>query len=175
MGLMYHPINCLDNEPLSLYFQFLIPWSYRCCIGFSYWFYQVFHSDSHHFTSVNVSITLISPVLFPAFPSMICFSLCYSFHTHAKKKIEESTSIHTICTVLFSSVHFSHSVMSDSLQPHESQHARPPCPSPTPRVHPNSCPSSRWCHPAISSSVIPFSSCPQSLPASGSFINTLCI
>ena len=56
-----------------------------------------------------------------------------------------------------------------TLQPHESQHARPPCPSPTPRVHPNSCASSRWCHPAISSSVVPFSSCPQSLPASGSF------
>ena len=59
--------------------------------------------------------------------------------------------------------------MSDSLWPHELQHARPPCPSPTPRVHPNSCPSSRWCHPAISSSVIPFSSCTQSLPASESF------
>ena len=59
--------------------------------------------------------------------------------------------------------------MSDSLQPHESQHARPPCPSPTPGVYPNSCPSSCWCHPAISSSVVPFSSCPQSLPASGSF------
>ena len=58
--------------------------------------------------------------------------------------------------------------MSDSLRPHESQHARPPCPSPTPGVHPNSCASSRWCRPAISSSVIP-SSCPQSLPASGSF------
>ena len=68
-----------------------------------------------------------------------------------------------------SSVQFRHSVMSDSLQPHKSQHARPPCLSPTPRVHPNSCPSSWWCHPAISSSVIPFSSCPQSLPASGSF------
>ena len=63
----------------------------------------------------------------------------------------------------------SRSVVSDSLQPHESQHARPPCPSPTPRVHPNSCPSSRWCHPAISSSVVLFSSCPQSLPASESF------
>ena len=61
------------------------------------------------------------------------------------------------------------SVVSDSLRPHESQHARPPCPSPTPGVHPNSCPSSRRCHPAISSSVIPFSSCPQSLPVSGSF------
>ena len=56
--------------------------------------------------------------------------------------------------------------MSDSLRPHESQHTRPPCPSPTPRVHPNSCPLSRWCHPAISSSVVPFSSYPQSLPAS---------
>ena len=68
-----------------------------------------------------------------------------------------------------SSVQFSRSVISDSLQPHELQHARPPCPSPTPRVYSNSCPSSRWYHPAISSSVIPFSSCPQSLPASGSF------
>ena len=56
-----------------------------------------------------------------------------------------------------------------TLWPHESQHTRPPCPSPTPRVHSNSCLSSRWCHPAISSSVVPFSSCPQSLPASESF------
>ena len=69
----------------------------------------------------------------------------------------------------FSSVQFSWSVMPDSLWPHEPQHARPPCPSPTPRVYPNSFASSRWCHPAISSSVVPFSSCPQSLPASGSF------
>ena len=59
--------------------------------------------------------------------------------------------------------------MSNSLRPHESQHARPPCPSPTPGVYSNSCPSSQWCHPAISSSVVPFSSCPQSLPASESF------
>ena len=68
-----------------------------------------------------------------------------------------------------SSVQFSRSVVSDSLQPNESQHARPPCPSPSPEVHPNSRPSSRWCHPAISPSVVPFSSCPQSLPASESF------
>ena len=68
-----------------------------------------------------------------------------------------------------SSVQFSHSVVSDSLPPHESQHARPPCPSPTPGVHSDWRPSSRWCHPAISSSVIPFSSCPQFLPASESF------
>ena len=59
--------------------------------------------------------------------------------------------------------------MSDSLRPRESQHARPPCPSPTPGVHSNSCPSSQWCHPATSSSVVPFSSCPKSLPASESF------
>ena len=69
----------------------------------------------------------------------------------------------------FSSVQFSYSVVSDSLRPHESQHARPPCSSPTPGVHSDSRPSSRWCHPAISSSVVPFSSCPQSLPASESF------
>ena len=69
----------------------------------------------------------------------------------------------------FSSGQFSCSVMSDPLRLHESQHTRPPCPSPSPRVHSNSCPSSRWCHPAISSSVVPFSTCPQSLPASESF------
>ena len=66
-------------------------------------------------------------------------------------------------------VQFSCSVLSDSLRPHEPQHTRVCCPSPTPGVHPNSCPLSRWCHPTISSSVIPFSSCPQSFPASGSF------
>ena len=69
----------------------------------------------------------------------------------------------------FISVQFGHSVVSDSLWPHEPQHARPPCPSPTPRVYPKSCPLSRWCHPTISSSVVPFSPCPQSFPASGSF------
>ena len=67
----------------------------------------------------------------------------------------------------FSSVH---SVESKSLRPHEPQHARPPCPSPTPRAHPKPCALSWWCHPTISSSIIPFSSCPQSFPASGSFL-----
>ena len=67
------------------------------------------------------------------------------------------------------SVQFSHSVVSDSLWPHESQHARPPCPLLTPGVYPNPCLSSQWCHTAISSSITPFSSCPQSFPASGSF------
>ena len=69
----------------------------------------------------------------------------------------------------FRSIQFSRSVVSDPLRPHESQHARPPCPSPTPGVRSNSYPSSQWYHPAISSSAIPFSSCPQSLPASESF------
>ena len=67
------------------------------------------------------------------------------------------------------SVQFSHSVVSDSLRPHELQHARPPCPSLIPGVHSDSCPLSQWCYPAISSSVVRFFSCPQSLPASGSF------
>ena len=76
--------------------------------------------------------------------------------------------------IIISSVQFHYSIVSDSLQPHELQHARPPCPSPTPEVYSNSYPSSRWCHPAISSSVIPFSSCPQSLPESGSFLINEC-
>ena len=75
----------------------------------------------------------------------------------------------TIYLHKFSSVHFSHSVVTNSSRPHESQHTRPSCPSPTPGVHSDSRPSSRWYHPAISSSVVPFSSCPQSLPASESF------
>ena len=81
----------------------------------------------------------------------------------------EEISIVFLCFfALFSSVQFSRSVLSNSLWPHESQHARPPCPSPTTRVHLNPYPLSWWCHPTISS-VIPFSSCPQSFPASGSF------
>ena len=81
------------------------------------------------------------------------------------KKLWYFTHTHTMKY----SVQFSHSVVSDSLWPHELQHTRPPCPSPTPRVYSNSCPLSQWCYSAIPSSVIPFSSCPQSLPASGSF------
>ena len=71
--------------------------------------------------------------------------------------------------IQFSSVQFSCSVVSNSLRPHELHCTRPPCPWPAPRVYPNPCPSSRWCHPTISSSVVPFSSCPQSVPASWSF------
>ena len=81
----------------------------------------------------------------------------------------QTCAISTYTYTLMIISQFSCSVMSYSLRPHESQHARPPCPPPTPGVYPNSCPSSWWCHPAVSSSVVPFSSCPQFLPASGSF------
>ena len=94
------------------------------------------------------------------------FPMSYISHIYLKLKLIWNWFFHRL---QFSSVQFSHSVVSDSLWPHESQHARPPCPSPTLGVHSNSCPLSQWCHPAISSSVVPFSSCPQSLPASGSF------
>ena len=91
----------------------------------------------------------------------------FPYNSHSATSTESGNKI---CSYFqFSSVQFSRSVMSDSLRPHEPQHARPPCLSPTPRVHSNSCPSSRWCHPAISFSVVPLSSCPQSLPASESF------
>ena len=86
--------------------------------------------------------------------------------TDFQKVLEKQSDL---STSQFSSVQFSCSVVSYSLRPHESQHARPPYPSPTPAVHSDSRPSSQWCHPAISSSVVPFSSCPQSLPASESF------
>ena len=83
--------------------------------------------------------------------------------------MQNSTHSVNFTYMYISSVQFSRSVVSDSLQPHESQHAKPPCPSPTPGVYPNPCPSSLWCHQTISSSVVPFSSRPQSFPASGSF------
>ena len=91
------------------------------------------------------------------------------FSLVSRRQIYSYTDIYIYIYIYISSVQFSHSVVSDSLRPHESQHTRPPCPSPTPGVHSDSRPLSRWCHPAISSSVVPFSSCPQSLPASGYF------
>ena len=131
------------------------------------------------------------PVSHSKFPLAVYFT--YSIYFHATLSIRPSLffphhfhkSVLCVCistdalqigsistifldSIPFSSVQFSRSVVSDSLRPHEPQHARPPCPSPTPGVHPNPCFLSQWCHPAISSSV-PFSSCPQSFPASGSF------
>ena len=86
---------------------------------------------------------------------------CHSTNMKEQKRI-----------LTFCSVQFSRSVVSDSLWPHEPQHARPPCLPPTPRVYSNSCPLSWWCHPTVSSSVVPFSSCPQPHPASGSSLMT---
>ena len=100
----------------------------------------------------------------------------FNYFLWVRKCLIISAEYHLYCTPteIFSrlespSAQFSRSVVSDSLGPHELQHTRPPCPSPTPGVHPNPCPLCRWCHPAISSSAVPFSSCPQSFPASGSF------
>ena len=94
---------------------------------------------------------------------LVCLIFPISWYKVAYFLLSSSLSVH------FSSVQFSRSVMSDFLRPHELQHARPPCPSPTPVVHPNPCPLTWWCHPTISSSVVPSSSCPQSFQASGSF------
>ena len=119
----------------------------------------VHQAQSHKFCLQQVSqmqTSLLSPIVFSHLnyckqpPNWSLFSLCPSI-----------TSL--------SSDQISRSVVSDSLRPHESQHARPPCPSLAPGVHSDSCPSSQWCHPAISSCVVPFSSCPQSLPESDSF------
>ena len=103
------------------------------------------------------------------YASPICQDADHFVLLHRLGTAQRYQSSGRIFAEILSSVQFSCSVMSDSLQPHELQHTRPPCPSPTPRVYSYSCPSSWWCHPAISSSVIHFSSCPQSLPASGSF------
>ena len=105
---------------------------------------------------------------------MLNFKSAFSLSSFTFKRLFSSSSFSALewCHLdiwdYWYSVQFSRSVVSDTLQPHEPQHARPPCPSPTLGVYPNSCPSSRWCHPTISSSFISFSSCPQSLPASGS-------
>ena len=95
------------------------------------------------------------------------YHLCPS--TVSESKLQSHIAFSIQVFYIPSSVQFSRSVLSDSLRPHELQHARPPCPSPTPGVHPIPCPLSWWWHPTISSSVVPFSSCPQSFPASGSF------
>ena len=126
--------------------------------------YCVLIHMSSMFTGESYKSTL--PLLFT--------SLYHGFdETKLFKSVHEG-EIHVMISMIsyifqFSSVQFSPSVISDSLRPHESQHARPPCLSPTPGVHSDTCPSSQWCHPAISSSVVPFSSCHQSLPASESF------
>ena len=130
------------------------------------WYYLVvcvcFSDDLCHFTKEWVA-TRGEPGLYSYFSSTLL--MLYLFTDTTAWNIISIISW-DLLNSLFSSLHFSRSVVSDSLRPHELQDARPPCPSPTPWVYPNSCPLSRWCHLTISSSVIPFSSCPQFSPAS---------
>ena len=122
---------------------------------------QYLQISNHHVIYLKLMLHINYAVLHAMLSHSVMFdSLPHHWLQHAR----------LLCPPLSpGSVQFSHSVMSDSLRPHESQHARPPCPSPTPGVHSHSLPSIPWCHPAISSSVVPFSSCPQSLPGSESF------
>ena len=113
------------------------------------------------------SVIHIEDSLLPQYQEARTYNLAWQNQTNLVTSPRKSTATGTF-TVEFSSGQFSRSVVSDSLRPHEPQHARPPCPSPTPGVHPDLCPWSQWCHPTISSCVIPFSSCPQSFPASSS-------
>ena len=123
-----------------------------------FWYYHLDATSSLYWSFCKSILEFLNLKLYEDNKIVICWE---RWNPHWVTRI--------LCIFLHGFIQFSRSVMSDSLWPHESQHARPPCPSPTPRVDPNSCASSRWCHPAISSSVVPFSSCPHSLPASGSF------
>ena len=123
----------------------------------------MFHYWENNLSQLTVTEIAIVPRTYS--PILSC-----SYRNPSSFYIVHNTHVTSLPNLAFSSsVQFSCSVVSDSSWPHESQHTRPPCPSPTPRVHSELHPSSRWCHPAISSSVVPFSSCPQSLPESESF------
>ena len=149
-----YPIaSCLDHLfPLNTFSLWIIS---AFCMGCLYQYKQ----ETQHF---SYNFFLFSPYQDPLTQGCVCGCGCVCMCVLKTKKAYNTNS-----------VQFSHSVMSDSLQPHELQHTRPPCSSPNPGVHSNSCLSSRWCHPAISSSVVPFSSCLQSFPASGSFLRIL--
>ena len=144
----------------------------ECCLPV--WLHLL--CSTSHYATVTLALCLIyefTKYIFAwgHFPSLFPLprTSCHHIFTKLATSCHLSQFKYHLLRETFSSVQFSHSVVSSSLQPHELQHARPPCPSPTPGVHSDSRPSSQWCHPAISSSVIPFSSCPQSLPASESF------
>ena len=147
-----HALNITISTNCNIFLMFLIitkSVSYRC-----WWGFNLFPHMSHHAIHTQIFQSKTPSV------TQVYYMLGIVLGIHAESRCSH---------IRYSSVQFSGSVMSASLQPHESQHARPPCPSPTPGVHPDSHPSSRWCHPAISSSVVHLSSGPQSLPASGSF------
>ena len=134
-----------------------------------HWIFADFGLFSDRLLSLNELSTFTHSWVLPhtemGRPAVPCFYFSIKFHTLFPRSLYDTFQVKANSV---SSVQFSRSVVSDSLPPHESQYTRPPCPSPTPRVHSDSCPSSQGCHPAISASVIPFSSCPQSLPASES-------
>ena len=142
----------------TLIFFFPIPFS--CCFFFFFLFFFIFSP----FLLYRKFIFVLSS---PFFHSPLEIKYVWEKTDHRWGRIGQD--LNKGKSKMFSSVQFSCLAMSDPLRPHESQHARPPCPSPIPGVHSHSCPLSQRCHPAISSSVIPFSSCPQSLPASESF------
>ena len=152
------------NSPISFHFSSLIPRISMFTLGVSYlitsslpWFMDLTFQVPMQYCSLHHWTLLLSPVTSTT-GCCFCFVSILSFFLDVLYL--PIINIDVQISLLFSSVHFSHSVVSNSLRPHELQHARPPCPSPTPRVHSNSHPSSWWCHRAISSSVIPFSPCP---------------
>ena len=120
--------------------------------------FQTFYVQAYLSSQQHKMVSVINPTFFPwGHWGPAWFIICPNIHKWLGASLEPQLQLSSV------------TVVSDSLWPHESQHARPPCPSPTPRVHSASRLSSQWCHPAISSSVVPFSSCPLSLPASESF------
>ena len=134
-------------------------------------YHQLLESNQTHVHWVSDAIQPSHPLSFPSPPALSLFQHQGLFKwvssSHQVAKVLEFQLQHIY--IYISSVQFSHSVVSNSLRTHGLQHTRPPCPSPTPGPYSNSCPLSRWCHPTISSSVVPYSSCFQSFPASGSF------
>ena len=139
-----------------LIYLFLFVWSHHSCPNpeFHHFCHQLHHQLLKWFSWLGAMSPKICSI--HGYKTTVLEKYCHHF-IHMQKYLRISL-ISRLC--LFGSVQFSRSAVSDYLRPHELQHIRPPCPSPTPGVYPNSCPSSQWCHPAISSSVVPFSSCP---------------
>ena len=158
-GMFYRyllsPTDLLCHWRLLFPSWFLSEWSFTDISGILKSYAVIVLFSVSLFLSVSICILCLGAPILGTYK--------VSFHSSLKERQFQRM-------LKFSSVQFSRSVVSYSLQPHESQHARPPCPSPTPGIHSDSHPSSQWCHPFISSSVVPFSSCPQSLPASESFL-----
>ena len=162
--------NVKELFPCVFFWEFLV---LHLIVIVIYMVYGFTSKSVVHFLLILLSDTIkgFCKLIFK-FPSNICWIDCFFCIKYSLlfcQMLVDCIFTSLFLDSQFFSVQLSCSVVSDSLRPRESQHARPPCPSPTPRVHSHSHPSSWWCHPTISSSVVPFSSCPQSLPASESF------